>query len=88
MSRSYTRSSTRSASRVRGVTVALLAIALPLGAQGTRPVAPRDTAQARDTLEAVVIRATRRGGTAPTSQSTLDRAAIEQAFHDTHARIY
>ena len=80
MSRSYTRSSTRSASRVRGVTVALLAIALPLGAQGTRPVAPRDTAQARDTLEAVVIRATRRGGTAPTSQSTLDRAAIERTY--------
>lgn len=60
--------------------VALGAIALPIGAQGTRPAAPRDTARARDTLEAVVIRATRRGGTAPTSQSTLDRATIERTY--------
>lgn len=60
--------------------LALLAFALPIGAQGTRPAAPRDTTRARDTLEAVVIRATRRGGTAPTSQSTLDRATIERTY--------
>ena len=39
-----------------------------------------DAQAPRDTLEAVVIRATRRGGTAPTSQSTLDRATIERTY--------
>jgi len=70
----------RSSPRSLVLSLPLLAIALPIGAQGTRPAVPRDTTQARDTLEAVVIRATRRGGTAPTSQSTLDRATIERTY--------
>ena len=34
----------------------------------------------RDTLEAVVVRATRAGGAAPTSRTTLDRATIERTY--------
>ena len=34
----------------------------------------------RDTLEAVVVRATRAGGAPPTSQTTIDRAAIERTY--------
>ncbi|MEN9790366.1 MAG: hypothetical protein RLZZ63_24 [Gemmatimonadota bacterium] len=70
----------RSSPRSLVVSLALFATALPLGSQGTRPAVPRDTTPARDTLEAVVIRATRRGGAAPTSQSTLDRAMIERTY--------
>lgn len=42
-----------------------------------------DSAQARakrDTLEAVVVRATRAGGAAPTSRTTLDRTTIERTY--------
>ena len=70
----------RSLSRSLVITISLISLALPLGAQGTRPAAPRDTTRARDTLEAVVIKATRQGGAAPTSQTTLDRAAIERTY--------
>lgn len=34
----------------------------------------------RDTLEAVVVRATRAGGAPPTSQTTIDRASIERSY--------
>ncbi|MDH5233841.1 MAG: TonB-dependent receptor [Gemmatimonadota bacterium] len=45
--------------------------------------AARDSATARarrDTLEAVVVRATRAGGAPPTSQTTLDRETIERTY--------
>ncbi|MBL8996722.1 MAG: TonB-dependent receptor [Gemmatimonadetes bacterium] len=49
-------------------------------AQGAPPA--RDTAATprRDTLDAVVVRATRAGGAPPTSQATLDRATIERRY--------
>lgn len=56
---------------------AVLAIAAPrLQAQDTTTV-PRPV---RDTLEAVVVRATRAGGAPPTSQTTLDRTTIERTY--------
>ena len=43
--------------------------------------APRDSVvAARDTLETVVVRATRAGGATPTSTTTLDRATIERTY--------
>jgi iron complex outermembrane receptor protein len=54
--------------------------------QGRAPAdsaAARDSTLARarrDTLEAVVVRATRAGGAPPTSQTTLDRATIERTY--------
>lgn len=62
---------------------ALLVTALhaPLLAQATPPRPDSVKPQAkRDTLEAVVVRATRAGGAAPTSRTTLDRAAIERTY--------
>ncbi len=53
--------------------LALIAVAAPLAAQDT-------TTAPRDTLERVVIRATRSGGTAPTSQATLTRREIERTY--------
>jgi iron complex outermembrane recepter protein len=50
---------------------------LPLAAQQA-PV-PRDTT-ARDTLESVVVRAVRAGTAVPTSQTILDREAIERSY--------
>ena len=44
------------------------------------PVPRPDTAVARDTLESVVVRATRAGGATPTSATTLDRATIERTY--------
>jgi iron complex outermembrane receptor protein len=65
-----------------GLTITLLAVAGgALGAQD-----PRDTTKAtpkaapKDTLERVVIRATRGGGATPTSQTTLTRATIERTY--------
>ena len=43
--------------------------------QDTLPLAKR-----RDTLETVVVRATRAGSAPPTSQTTLDRATIERTY--------
>ena len=43
--------------------------------QDTLPLAKR-----RDTLETVVVRATRAGSAPPTSQTTLDRATIERSY--------
>jgi iron complex outermembrane receptor protein len=40
----------------------------------------RDSTAARDTLESVVIRATRAGGAPPTSSTTLDRRTIERTY--------
>ena len=45
-----------------------------------RTVSPCSAGCKRDTLEAVVIRATRAGGIASTSQTTLDRATIERIY--------
>lgn len=53
-------------------------VALPLAAQRQAP-SPRDTTP-RDTLERVVIRATRAGGAPPTSQTTLTRETIERTY--------
>ena len=56
----------------------------PGGALLGQVTVPRsDSAQVRtkpDTLEAVVVRATRAGGAAPTSRTTLDRATIERTY--------
>lgn len=41
---------------------------------------PRDTLAPRDTLEAVVVRAVRAGGAAPTAQTVLTRSAIERSY--------
>ena len=60
-------------------TVLVTALHAPLFAQATPQ--PPDSARAkRDTLEAVVVRATRAGGAAPTSRTTLDRATIERTY--------
>lgn len=58
-------------SSIRTLTIAhlLACAAAPLTAQGTA---------APDTIEAVVVRATRAGSATPTSQTTLDRKAIER----------
>ncbi len=67
--------------RLLGLT-ALLALGVS-GLRAQTPTAPtpvRDSLAARDTLEAVVIRATRAGGAAATSSTTLDRAAIERTY--------
>ena len=57
---------------------------LPLLAHGAlAQAAPPDSATTppkRDSLEAVVVRATRAGGAPPTSQTTLDRATIERTY--------
>jgi iron complex outermembrane receptor protein len=63
--------------------LALLALTVvpPPRAEAQAPPSPRpDSAQARDTLETVVIRATRAGGATPTSATTLDRASIERTY--------
>ncbi len=61
--------------------VLLAQVGTPRGTpQGTSRA---DSAQARakrDTLEAVVVRATRAGAAAPTSRTTLDRATIERTY--------
>lgn len=61
-----------------------LALALAGPAQDTVPVRAR-----ADTLETVVVRATRSGAAAPTSQVTLDRAALDrnQAGQDAPLRF-
>jgi iron complex outermembrane recepter protein len=52
------------------------------GEERPRAVPARDSlpAAARDTLGAVVVRATRAGGATPNSQVTLDRATIERTY--------
>ncbi|MCE9601098.1 MAG: TonB-dependent receptor [Gemmatimonadetes bacterium] len=58
-----------------------LSPAIALRAQATAPRADSTRGRAgRDTLETVVVRATRAGGAAPTSRTTLDRAAIERTY--------
>ena len=63
-----------------GLHVVLLvaALASPLAAQETA----RDSARTarRDTLDAVVVRATRVGAAPPTSQTLIDRATIERTY--------
>ncbi|MHB1297343.1 MAG: TonB-dependent receptor [Gemmatimonadaceae bacterium] len=59
-----------------GVAVTVAASAPMLGAQDT--TATRKPSL--DTLERVVIRATRGGGATPTSQTTITRAAIERTY--------
>lgn len=68
----------RSTIRRSAFGLALLALAPGfLRAQATDTV----TAGARrDTLQAVVVRATRAGGAPPTSQTTVERAAIERSY--------
>jgi iron complex outermembrane receptor protein len=74
-------SSTRPSSFGRVFVVATLAIAtFALRAAAQDPAPPADTAAARDTLEAVVVRATRAGTAVPTSQTRLDRATIERTY--------
>jgi iron complex outermembrane receptor protein len=51
----------------------MLSIALGITAQDTALLRPKP-----DTLETIVVRATRVGAATPTSQSTLDRATIER----------
>lgn len=63
--------------------VAVLFVPSMLAAQGPPPPAARDSAAAqarRDTLETVVIRATRAGASSPTSRTVLDRATIERRY--------
>lgn len=62
------------------VVAAICALAhLVVGSAVGAQQAPVDTARAaRDTLESVVVRATRAGGAPPTSSTTLDRASIER----------
>ena len=66
------------------VTALCLSPVSALRAQAT--ALPSDSARAsatlakRDSLEAVVVRATRAGGAAPTSRTTLDRATIERTY--------
>lgn len=66
-----------SVSIIAAVTVAAIVVALvapSAQAQDTARTAPKDT------LERVVIRATRSGGATPTSQTTLTRAQIERTY--------
>jgi iron complex outermembrane receptor protein len=73
--------STRSRSAPALLALLLLALTLPAHpARGQDSTRARPKAAGRDTLEAVVIRATRDGGAAPTSQTALDRAAIERTY--------
>lgn len=59
--------------------VVVASVALPLLA--AVPLTAQDTTRtARDTLERVVIRATRAGGATPTSQTTITRQAIERTY--------
>ncbi len=65
---------------IRSIHAALLFSAITgVAAHAQRPTAPADSV-APDTLETVVVRATRAGGAAPTSQTTLDRATIERTY--------
>lgn len=60
----------------------MLLVTLLQSASGAQ-AAPSDSARRgikRDTLEAVVVRATRAGAAAPTSRTTLDRATIERGY--------
>ena len=72
------------ASIVRSTLLVAALCVPPTAALLAQDTAPRpDSARARakrDTLEAVVVRATRAGGAAPTSRTTLDRATIERTY--------
>ena len=69
---------------VRSTLLAAALSVLPPTAMLAQVTAPHpDSARARakrDTLEAVVVRATRAGAAAPTSRTTLDRATIERTY--------
>ena len=69
---------------VRSTLLAAALSVLPPTALLAQVTAPHpDSARARakrDTLEAVVVRATRAGAAAPTSRTTLDRATIERTY--------
>lgn len=60
------------------VLAAAVATASAVTAQA--PSVPRDSTAARDTLESVVVRAVRAGGSVPTSQTLLDRETIERTY--------
>lgn len=70
----FTRSFDRSTVRAAALTALCVLGAAPLAAQDTTRTSPRDT------LERVVIRATRGGGATPTSQTTITRAQIERTY--------
>lgn len=64
----------------RSIPFAAILAALALPALGAAQDTKDTTTAPRDTLERVVIRATRAGGTTPTSQSTLTRATLERTY--------
>ena len=64
---------------VRLLALAVTVHAVPMQAQAPSSPSSRDST-ARDTLEAVVVRATRAGSAGPTSRTALDRATIERTY--------
>ena len=69
---------------VRSTLLVAACIVSPASALSAQTTVPRsDTTRVRagrDSLEAVVVRATRAGGASPTSRTTLDRATIERTY--------
>jgi iron complex outermembrane recepter protein len=64
----------------RAVVVLSFFLVLPSTEAKAQTPTRADSAAKRDTLEAVVIKATRAGTAAPTSRTTLDRATIERTY--------
>lgn len=67
-------------SKVWGAVAGVVLAGGAFGTVGAQSGPSRDSTVARDTLESVVIRATRAGGAPPTSSTTLDRRAIERTY--------